>query len=424
MNTRLLFIVVFVAGVSTGWLANSWMDPGGLPFPASLGGDNTAAQHNGQSLPDSATGLLPDSSQTTDTSAAIKANTATPLPRAQTSTSTSVTEHFRQLLSNQRYATAITLYQEQQQQSNQTAALLKRILIDHLTLLTDARSNSEFSELIQHYLSIYYDDIDILLLLAEFNRANSRYLEVIDVYLLAKTYAYSDFDQRRVDSQFTNFVNEIDNAYTQQNNWWDLINFYSHINATGLMTSSHQYHQALAHLRSGDQAFAIEQFNQLLNDSLVGDSAAQALSTLTNSTEAPPAINNPVPEGAEAIALKKQGNQFVASLSNNQQVVSLLIDTGASMTAVSSAAFNRLNTNGDAVAQDRRIFHTAGGVITGTVYSFPELTLGPYLMKNTRVAVIDFDNDPNIDGLLGMNILGQFRFEIDQQNARLLLSRQ
>ena len=67
---------------------------------------------------------------------------------------------------------------------------------------------------------------------------------------------------------------------------------------------------------------------------------------------------------------------------------------------------------------------TASGVIMGTVYSVTELRLGPYAMKNTQIAVLDFDVSRNIDGLLGMNVLGQFRFQIDQENARLLLNRQ
>ena len=89
---------------------------------------------------------------------------------------------------------------------------------------------------------------------------------------------------------------------------------------------------------------------------------------------------------------------------------------------MSRASFDSLTTNGDAEEIDRRVFRTAGGVVMGTVYSVPELGLGPYLIKNTQIAVIDFDVSRGFDGLLGMNILGQFRFQIDQENANLLLS--
>ena len=45
-------------------------------------------------------------------------------------------------------------------------------------------------------------------------------------------------------------------------------------------------------------------------------------------------------------------------------------------------------------------------------------------MNNTQIAVLEFDMNQGVDGLLGMNVLGQFRFQIDQENTQLLLSRE
>jgi len=116
-------------------------------------------------------------------------------------------------------------------------------------------------------LSNYYEDIDVLLLLADFNKSLGSYFEVVDVFLLAKTYAYSEADQKTVQVRFNSFVKEIDDFYTNQKNWLALVSFYSYIDTSGLMTSLFQYQQALAHLRSGDQYFAIEQFRLLLRGS-------------------------------------------------------------------------------------------------------------------------------------------------------------
>jgi len=241
--------------------------------------------------------------------------------------------------------------------------------------------------------------------------------------LLAKTYAYSEADQKKVASRFDNFVIDIDSSYTDQKNFLSLINLYTHINTSGLMTSTYQYRQALAHLRSGDKAFAIEQFNQLQNDSLVGELAAKALSNFTNDTGTPPVAYSSPWMGADSIALQKLGNQYAVNLENSQRdSVNLLIDTGASMTAMSRESFSSFNANGDAVEVDRRVFNTANGLVQATVFVVPELSLGPYRLKNTQIAVIEFGSSRGIDGLLGMNILGQFRFQIDQENSQLLLS--
>ena len=52
-----------------------------------------------------------------------------------------------------------------------------------------------------------------------------------------------------------------------------------------------------------------------------------------------------------------------------------------------------------------------------------ELVFGTNVLQDTLIALIDFDPERQIDGLLGINILGQFRFQIDQEDSRLLLNR-
>ena len=428
MNTRFIVIVTFILGLGSGWLGKTWLGSDQSALFATVSTDSASSAGIQNSVSDSVI-TLESANSNGDLPATQNILDIAPRQQSQLyedkSGGITIFDHFKNLLNDRLYFDAMTLYQDQGQLNSQTIARLRRALFDHLTTLSQARNNTDFSELIESYLSIYYDDIDALLLLANFNKVNGSYFEVIDVYLLAKTYAYNDVDQQKVLSQFNDFVKEIDSFYTNQKNWVSLINLYSHINTAGLMTSPFQFQQALAHLRSGDEYFAIEQFTQLLNDSLVGESAATALNKLTAYTEAPgPIVSAPL-DDSEAIPLQKLGNQYLVNLTiNRRDDIRLLIDTGASMTTLSRAKFDSVNTSGEAVIQDRRVFRTASGVIMGTVYSVPELSLGPYRLTNTQIAVLDFDIDREIDGLLGMNILGQFRFQIDQENTRLLLSRE
>ncbi len=50
------------------------------------------------------------------------------------------------------------------------------------------------------------------------------------------------------------------------------------------------------------------------------------------------------------------------------------------------------------------------------------LQFGEYVLTDVRVAVQAADFGGDVEGLLGMNVLRQFRFQIDQDNHRLLLS--
>lgn len=431
MHSRYLIAIAFLTGLGGGWLAKTLLDSSSLKFDAA--GANDSRGTTGTAVPEDAIGLnsrplaQTESAQTSGEGLVNRTDPDTSTREAQQESSedttrSSITGTFDKLLRDRRYYDAMSLFQQQKQNNSQNAIQLRTKLLNELRSLTENRNNSDFSELVESYLSIYYDDIDVLLLLAEFNQANGSYLEVVNVFLLAKTYAYSDPDQKNVLNRFDEFVIDIDNSYTGQQDWWSLINLYAHISDSGLMTSSYRYRQSLAHLRSGDEAFAIEQFKELLDDPLVGESAAKVLGKLTPEAEDPIIVDHAPWEGAETIALEKLGNQYAVNLTNNRQdSVKLLIDTGASMTAMSRNAYNILNASGEAVEQDKRVFRTAGGLVQGTVYSVPELSLGPYRLENTQIAVIDFDRGRSIDGLLGMNILGQFRFHIDQDTPQLLL---
>jgi len=429
MKTRLLLITVFVSGLTIGWLGNAWIQPDFTTTVSSISVDfddaTVQAQVPTSEKPEQSAQIAFDASGTDDTQAnrlQLDAAQSNSSDFSDTSAKSALST-FDNHLSDGRYRDAISLYQELDAQNSPVIVQMKASLLSHLELLTKAKRYDDFSALIDQYLSAYYDDVEVLLLLADFNHANGSYLEVVDVYLLAKTYAYNDIDHQKVVNRFNVFVEEIDRWYTNQRNWLSLISFYSHINTAGLMSSTHQYRQALAYLRSGDRVLAIAQFNLLLGDNVAGDLAAQALDNLTGVATAPVIDNTSSPEYSQSIALQRIGNQYAIALSNNRQdKINLLIDTGASMTAMSSASFHSLGISADAEERDRRVFRTAGGVVMGTVYRVPELTMGPYVLKNTDVAVIDFPTHREIDGLLGMNILGQFRFQIDQENARLRLS--
>ncbi len=425
MSTRFLLIIVFIAGLSSGWLGKAYLDP----VQSTL---INVVKNGSRGVTETATATPADFTRAQDTSIQNLSDTRAATQDIRLTDTANITDRsgattilgaFKQFLNDRLYYDAMIHYQEHFQKNAQTDIALRSAFLDHLKALSANRQGSDFSELIQSYLSIYYDDIDVLFLLADYNQNNAAYLEVVDVYLLAKTYAYNDADGQSVLSRFDKFIKETDSLYTNQKNWLALINFYSYVNTSGLMTSPYQYRQALAHLRGGDEYFAIEQLRLLVNDSLVGESAAITLNNLTDNTETPVAAASSAWEGSESVPLEKLGNQFLANLTiNRQDQIKLLIDTGASITTLSRSSFDSLITNGDAVEQDRRVFRTASGVVMGTVYTVSDLDLGPYRLKNTQIAVLDFDTNRNIDGLLGMNVLGQFRFQIDQENTRLILS--
>lgn len=435
MSTRILLTLVFLAGTTSGWVGHAWYGSvdsrsnieteinkqTSITAPQYSPSPDSISQHSAEPSQTS-TGNSKDAAPSTINSSNLNSQDNLPLSDVKDSA-----DSFRKLLSDKRYFDAMTLYQELIKESTQTETRLKRIVLDQLESLLQAKNNSDFSELIKNYLSVYYEDIDVLLLLAKFNRSTGSYLEAIDSYLLAKTYAYTAIDQRNVDVAFDGFVKSTDTLYTGQKNWPSLINFYLHIDTAGLLTSPYQFQLAIAYLQNGDEYAATEQLTVLADDSLVGEAAKYSLRNLTDNQ--PPVhtlpIDNPGWSESETIALQKRGDHYLVDLIiNRDDKIKLMIDTGASVTTLSRETFSSLSTLGSIVEKERRNFRTAGGVVQGTIYTAPELHLGPYIMNDTQIAVLDFDTNRNFDGLLGMNVLGQFRFQIDQVTSNLLLSKQ
>jgi predicted aspartyl protease len=436
MGERLSFVFIFLAGVGAGWIGQTWYAAAQTESAVRVLAGNTPVAEN--ELPsstvratDTAVGDAGSAGVASLTQDVVASDSAAQPQSSPVAGSGDGSGQLEQLLAERRYFDAMTLHQDKVRAGDRAAAQSKRTILKHLRDLLDSRNSNDFSDLIQNYLSLYYDDIEVLLLLAEFNQTNGSYLEAVDVYLLASTYAYTEVDQNNVNASFDAFIRTVDRQYTDQKNWLSLINLYSHVNASGLLTSPYQYRLAIAYLQNGDEFLATEHLRQLVDDSLVGEAAVLSLNNLGgNSTVAIPA--QPAESAlasSESVALEKRGNHYLVDLTlNRADRVSLLIDTGASITTLWSTAFNSLSTLGNAVEVERRAFRTAGGIVQGTVYSVSELTLGPYRLQDTHVAVLDFDagddSRDGFDGLLGMNVLGRFDFQIDQENSRLLLNRQ
>jgi clan AA aspartic protease (TIGR02281 family) len=121
------------------------------------------------------------------------------------------------------------------------------------------------------------------------------------------------------------------------------------------------------------------------------------------------------------IPLKQFGDQYVveAILSSNQ--VSLLIDTGASVTAISKQYFDNLSNRYKVNYLGRFNIGTAGGNIMASMYQFRELTIQHVTVQNLPVVILPMQSIENADGLLGMNFLREFDFKIDQQQSVMFI---
>ncbi|TYK65459.1 retropepsin-like aspartic protease family protein [Colwellia echini] len=123
----------------------------------------------------------------------------------------------------------------------------------------------------------------------------------------------------------------------------------------------------------------------------------------------------------ESIPLSRQGEHFIvpAFIDGGFQV-SLMLDTGASISLLSEAAFDGLKRYTDVIFLKDIQLNTAGGQVIASMYQVAEFSIQGYVVNDFDFVVSPYISEHN-DGLLGMNFLSAFDFHLDQENNQLIL---
>ena len=118
-------------------------------------------------------------------------------------------------------------------------------------------------------------------------------------------------------------------------------------------------------------------------------------------------------DGALVIARGSDGHFRVAG-SINGQPVRFMVDTGASLIAVSDALAQQAGLQGGQVTQ----FRTANGVRSGRVVAAQSVAVGAFVVSGLRVGT-GYTGEAAGDALLGQNFLQHFEVQI--QRDRMVL---
>ncbi|CAD5269152.1 Peptidase A2 [Alteromonas sp. 38] len=121
------------------------------------------------------------------------------------------------------------------------------------------------------------------------------------------------------------------------------------------------------------------------------------------------------------VALLREGDQYRVNVEALNQTADMVLDTGASTTAITTDLFNRLGGLGRLTFIGNFDVNTASGTINAPLVHIPSFLFAGYRFNDVSALVLPTNALPNADGLLGMNILGKFDFSISPQNSELTL---
>ncbi len=125
--------------------------------------------------------------------------------------------------------------------------------------------------------------------------------------------------------------------------------------------------------------------------------------------------------GDEIIVPLKWEGVWVADVEiNDLYEIKLIVDTGASWTAVSSQVAFDIGLSPNS-RQGKVTMSTANGLSEAWVGQIQSIRLGEAERKNVRVVVMENFGEDGIGGLLGLNFLNGFNWQIDQQAGHLIL---
>jgi clan AA aspartic protease (TIGR02281 family) len=127
-----------------------------------------------------------------------------------------------------------------------------------------------------------------------------------------------------------------------------------------------------------------------------------------------------LPQASRVAGHRAHGGVLLVPVCVNGQSFELLVDTGSAFTGLSAATAAYLRMVPQAGA-GRRIAPAHGSPVRVLGVTVDEIRVGGCAVQGVAVIVLDLCEELKIDGLLGMDFLGQFRVTIESDTATLIL---
>ena len=321
-----------------------------------------------------------------------------------------LTNKIKQAIIDQNYNLAAVLINEFEQDDNLTLVALKTFWFEDAEQLIKSRNFISAENSIVSFLEYSPDDLDFLFLTVNL------YVEKQQI-LLAINHAFNIQYHAFVDAQKQNSITLANNLIRQEikrlfdlDLWVELAEFTQQVAQFEFEPSYIQWTYAVALYEQGEFETSLNELEPLLDQPNYKLKANELFDKIELALREP-----------SLIPLQRQGEHYIAQgLINDEYTVSLMLDTGASISLLSQSVFDEISPFTEfEYVKDIRL-NTAGGEVISSIYKVAKFELQGYKVKNILFAVSPYISE-GYDGLLGMNFLSSFDFHIDQNNNLLKL---
>lgn len=307
---------------------------------------------------------------------------------------------------------AIALYEELALTDEVHSQSVKQAWLTQLRLWLEQKEWLLLEQFMQSFINRFSYDAEILTIRADALDLQGKPTQAIEQYIELRTSAFDTVKEEFYTARIRHIANSHIEILQAQKAWQQLVDF----SEQQLIHDSHFPPYLLAQAEGliglADIDYAQDILEPILDISFYRQQAQDLLSKIDKARL-----------HQTAIALEPIGEHYLVNgRINRSNPIRLMIDTGASISVLTKTMFDNIEpwTNPDFIRDS--LINTAGGTINAPIYRFEQFQINEFVVRNVEFVVIDLDNMSDYHGLLGMNFLKEFKFEIDQQENLLVLS--
>lgn len=285
------------------------------------------------------------------------------------------------------------------QNDDQVIAYERAMLLKELARALASPDNALFADSMRYYNTVIPRDGVALLLESAYYQRNNRYRDALEPLFTAAQFPESNEQLSEIHARQAELIEVVYQEHAALEDWNGLLSYFESVLLLDPNNDRIRLHMVNALARSGDVERAIATLE--ITGTETGVSQAE-INELRDSL---------LQAAAEPIRFRSEGNSLIARATLNASPIELLVDTGATKTALATSTLRRLGAR--PLNQTAEVM-TAAGRITAQLYEVPELAVEDLLFRNH--VVIALDNPPaRWDGLLGMDLLRTMDVDLSNQ---------
>ena len=309
---------------------------------------------------------------------------------------------------------AVAIYQQEVRAGSELTQRMRNRLIARIVRLIRLQQYQNAQQLISTYLDADAYDAEVLVLQAQLYNIVGRHLEALSNAYDAKIYGDQSIGEDAVDQLIGKILGEYEKQLIEKKEWQALVSLYSLV--VDKDYSEHQslyyYKLAQAQFKLGDYHTALANLSQIIGHPLWNRKALYFQSTIEKFIAG---------DGVVAIPVNRiDPHKFLVVATINDTIeAELLIDTGASLSVLRENFVEEVEL--PIKDEEPLTLTTVSDTVEARTIKLDSFGINEVEFADMTIGVTEMPDDFLPDGLLGMDYLSQFEFNLDQDALTLYL---